>query len=424
VQGVGALGKYDPLRDHLAGYTAGDQLLLAFEEIEELVGPLPRGAKRLRQWWANERTGQARAWREAGWRVLLVDTGSEQVLFQRLWPRPDDSPPAGTPVQAGPTARSYLEDVHVPLVGVLLVLSVILGSVGFALRPGTDKPPVVPSAEFSLLVYQQDANGTPSADLTRLIVDETMEQRDPSTVLVQFDVFAAFSTGGPVTWNLGGLRSSSQPYACPDPYDYLGEAEPDPVNTSDGQLTIGGQPVTQAELGDFTGHISQQNASNTLGLYGVAPSVVRAGNLAPIAEVDLCWTSDRPMAFDGEFAAASLPGINASSIGNGLNLPLELTRNLYFNNYQEDQQPVTAQYSLQAGTLPNSTDAYGWHWAAGQGNGSVQLTATSIQVSQHEAYLGFVSGVLFGVVGGALVLILQELLEPLRVRWRSKGGAV
>jgi hypothetical protein len=51
----------------------------------------------------------------------------------------------------------------------------------------------------------------------------------------------------------------------------------------------------------------------------------------------------------------------------------------------------------------------------------VQLTATNIQLSQHEAYLGFVSGVLFGVVGGAVVLILQELLEPIRIRRRAKG---
>ena len=186
-------------------------------------------------------------------------------------------------------------------------------------------------------------------------------------------------------------------------------------------MTIGGQAVTQAELGDFTGHTSQKNASNVLGLYGLAPGVVRADSLAPIAEVDLCWTSDRPMAFDGEFASASLPGIEAPSSGNGSALPLDLTRNLYFDNYQENLQPVTAQYSLQAGTLPTSTDPVGWHWAAGQGNGSVQLTAINIQVSQHEAYLGFVSGVLFGVVGGAVVLILQELLEPIRIRRHAKG---
>jgi hypothetical protein len=398
-------------------------LLLSFEEIEELVGPLPRGARRLRQWWANERTAQARAWQAAGWRVLLVDTGSEQVLFQRLWPGPDDRSPADTPERAEPATRSYLDDVHLPLLGVLVVLSVIIGAIGFALRPGTDKPPVVPNTDLTLYVYQQGASRTSSVGPTRLMVDETMEQRDPSTVQAQFDVFAVFAAGGPITWSLLGPRSSSQPYPCPDPYDYLGTAEPDPVNFGDGQSTIGGQAVTQAELGDFTGHTSQKNASNVLGLYGLAPGVVRADSLAPIAEVDLCWTSDRPMAFDGEFASASLPGIQAFS-GNGSDLPLDLTRNLYFDNYQENLQPVTAQYLLQAGTLPTSTDPNGWHWAAGQGNGSVQLTATNIQVSQHEAYLGFVSGVLFGVVGGAVVLILQELLEPIRIRRRARGKTV
>jgi hypothetical protein len=70
---------------------------------------------------------------------------------------------------------------------------------------------------------------------------------------------------------------------------------------------------------------------------------------------------------------------------------------LYFDDYQENLQPVTAQYSLPAGTLPTSTDPDGWHWAAGQGSVSVQLKATNIQMSQHEAYLGFVSGVLFAL---------------------------
>lgn len=419
--------KYEPLRDHLAGYTAGDRLLLSFEEIEELVGPLPRGARRLRQWWANGRTAQARAWLAAGWRVLLADTVSQRVMFERPLPLPRDPPPARTPKSAEPAPRSYLNEVHLPLLGVLVVLSVVIGAIGFALRPGTDKPPVVPNTDLTLYVYQPGASGVSTAEPTRVIADETMEQRNPSTVLMQLDVFAVFAAAGPVTWNLLGPRSSSQPYPCPDPYAYLGTAEPDPVDSvagqsGEGQVSIEGQVVTPAELGDFTGHTSQKNASNVLGLYGMAPVAVRADRLMPIAEADLCWTSNRPMAFDGEFASVSLPGINAYSTVNDSELPLDLTRNLYFDNYQENLQPVTAQYSLQAGTLPTSSDPYGWHWAAGQGSAAVQLTATSIQVSQHEAYLGFVSGVLFGVVGGAVVLILQELLEPIRIRRRAKGG--
>ncbi len=385
-------------------------MLLGFGEIEELVGPLPRGARQLHQWWTNETTAQAQAWLLAGWRVLLADTGSERVLFQRLLPRPPDPHPSGTPEQAESSARSYLDDVHVPLLSVLVVLSVIIGAIGFAIRPGADQPPVVPTTDFYLSLIQQSRDGTPSP--RRELVEETMEQQDPSTVLVQLDIFAVFAATGPVSWTLLESDASSPgPYSCPDPATYLGTAVPDPVDFSGSRPTIGGQAVTRAELGNFTGHIARKSSS--FGLYGTAPGVVRAGALVPVAELDLCWTTDRPMAFDGQFASASLPGIQ---YGAGLSM----ARNLYFDNPQENHQDITAQYSLQAGTPPTSTSPYGWHWTASKDGDPVQLTAMSIPESQNSEYLGFVSGVLFGVAGGALVLILQELLEPIRIRRRTQ----
>jgi hypothetical protein len=417
------LEKYEPLRDHLAGYTAADQVLLDFGANEELVGPLPRGARRFRQWWANERTPQARAWRAAGWRVVLADPVSERVLFHRLCPRPAPppawaAPHVATPERTGSSSRSYLDAVHLPLLVALLTLSIIVGAIGFALRPGTDTPPTTPNTDLTLYVYRQSALGTPAADPTRLVVEETMEQRDAATVRVQLDVFATFATAGPVTWNLLGSRSAAQPFPCADPFEYLGTGQPDPVDSSNGQTTIAGQPATPTVIGDFVGRTSARNAANVLGLYGQAPGVMPAGGLRPVAQVDLCWTTGRPMGFDGEFASASLPGVRAPSMNSGSDLRPELTRNLFFDNPRENLRPVTAQYSLQAGTLPTSTDPYGWHWAAGQANGSVQLTATNIQVAQHETYLGFVSGVLFGIVGGALVLVLQLMVEPIRIRRR------
>jgi hypothetical protein len=323
VQGAG-LEKYEPLRDHLAGYAAGDQLLLGFGEIEELVGPLPRGARRLRQWWNNKTTAQGRAWRAAGWRVRLADIGTEQVLFERLSPRPPVSPPAGA---ADPAVEreehSYLADIHLPLLGVLVVFSIIIGAVGFALRPGTDESPVVLNSSLTLYVDHARAPA-------QVAVDEIMLQQDPSTVLVQLDIFASFTTPGPVSWELLTSRSSSQPYSCPDPYTYFGTARPDPVN-DEGGVTIEGQPVTGAQLTDFTGQVSDRTASNVLGLSGQAPGTVKAGDLVPVGEVDLCWRSNLPMAFDGEFVTTSLPGINAYSGSAIAPVPVSLTRTLYFD---------------------------------------------------------------------------------------------
>jgi len=422
-EGRATLEKYEPLRDHLAAYRAGDQVRLSFSEVEELVGPLPLGARRLRQWWANDSKFQAQAWRAVGWRVLLVDMGSEQVLFER-YPIRQAELSVGSPAAAPDSSvPAYLKKLHLPLIIVLVILSVIIGAMGYALRPGTDQPPAVSNPAITLYVYQQGSAAAPFIDPTRLSVDEIMMQKNSSTVLIQLDVFAAFAAIGVAQWQLGTGVSQSQPYPCPDPYNYLGTAQPDPFTVQNAQLNIAGQTAPPAAIANFVGHRSARTASNVLGLYGQSPRVGRAGDFAPIAEVDLCWKSDLPLAFDGEFASATLPAVKAVSESDGSSLPLDLTRTLYFENIRENPHPITAEYSLQAGTLPTSTDPNGWHWSGSLGGGSVQVTTVDISVSQHEAYLGFVSGVLFGVVGGAVVLILQEILEPIRLRRRAQTPA-
>ncbi len=420
-RGAATLGKYEPLHDHLAKCGAGDQVRLSFGEIEELVGSLPPGARRLRQWWTNDSRIQAQAWRAAGWRVLLVDMGAEQVLFER-YPggEPEASASSYRAPARHPSFRGYLAELHLPLVIVLVVLSASIGAIGFALRPGTDEPPAVSNAGITLYVYQQKSATALPIGPTRVSVDEIMMQETSSTVLMQIDLFAAFPAPGVAQWNLGTLISQSQPYPCPDPYSYLGTAQPDPVTIQDARLTIGSQAATPAIIANFVGHRSTRTASNILGLYGRSPpGGVQAGSLKPIAEVDLCWARNLPMAFDGEFASAALPAVTAVSERTGLSFPVDLTRSLYFENIRQPHQPITAKYSLQAGTLPTSTDPFGWHWSGSREGGSVQVTAVNIPLSQHEAYLGFVSGVLFGVVGGAVVLVLQEILEPIRLRRRT-----
>jgi hypothetical protein len=354
-----------------------------------------------------------------------VDIASEQVVLGRE-PQGAAEGSAPHPDAATPPSsfQRYLAEIHLPLIVVLVILSVIIGAIGFALRPGTDEPPAVSNAGITLYVYQQKSATSISTNPVRVDVDETLMQETSSTVLMQLDVFAAFPKTGTALWNLGTSLTQSQPYSCPDPYTYLGTAQPDPVGGSqNGQLSIGNHSATRADIANFVGHRSTKTAANVLGLYGQSPSAVQAGNLSPVAEVDLCWKSDAPMAFDGEYTSAALPALTVVSQTSGTSFPVDLTRSLYFENYIQLHQPITAEYSLQAGTLPTSTDPFGWHWSGSQGAGTIELTAVNISISQHEAYLGFLSGVLFGIVGGALVLILQEILEPVRSRRRARGSA-
>jgi hypothetical protein len=100
----GGVGKYDPLRDHLAARASDmDELTMSFAQIEELVGKLPRSARTHRAWWSNTSDARAetRAWRSAGWRVRSADQTTERVVFARN--RAD-----GTAADAG--------DVLIPLI--------------------------------------------------------------------------------------------------------------------------------------------------------------------------------------------------------------------------------------------------------------------------------------------------------------------
>lgn len=401
------LGKYDSLRDYLAGYGPGDEVRLTFAEVEEFAGRLPPGARRLRQWWAGDSTVQAQAWRAAGWRVLLVDTAAEQVLFVR------------SPSAAAPRSRSqgYLSQLHIPLVVVLLVLCVIIGAIGFSFRPGTDAPPAVSDQTLTLYVYQQNAATAAMTDPVRVSADEIMTWANSSTVMVQLDVFASFARAGQAQWYVDTGRSEFPPYSCPDPNNYIGTAFPNPVSTENGLLTIGSQTATPAVVAGFMGHRDTLTAPGILGLDGRSPGTVPAGVLAPIAEVDLCWARDPPMAADGEFTSAAIPPVDVVP-ESGPSFPVEVTRSLYFYDRVAGLQPTTAEYSLQATTTPASTDPYGWHWSGSQAP-VLQVNAVNMAVSQHETFLGFVSAVLFGVVGGAVVLVLQEILEPIRSRRRT-----
>ncbi|WP_154675538.1 DUF7662 domain-containing protein [Parafrankia elaeagni] len=80
----GTVGKYDGLRDHLAGLPAEVTVeALSFEAVEKLVGELPPSARQLRNWWANNSHTQAVAWRDAGWHVESVHPDAGRVVFAR-----------------------------------------------------------------------------------------------------------------------------------------------------------------------------------------------------------------------------------------------------------------------------------------------------------------------------------------------------
>jgi hypothetical protein len=64
----------------------------------------------------------------------------------------------------------------------------------------------------------------------------------------------------------------------------------------------------------------------------------------------------------------------------------------------------------------------GWQWAPrlslAPGALPVPLTFSAVDSSetQHDTYDAFLSGIVFGIAGGALVSLVQELVAPFRSR--------
>lgn len=78
--------KYDPLFEHLNRLAHQTDVTLSFAEIEQLLdAPLPQSAHQQRGWWSNRSSGghQARAWLDAGFKIIKIDLDEGTIHFQR-----------------------------------------------------------------------------------------------------------------------------------------------------------------------------------------------------------------------------------------------------------------------------------------------------------------------------------------------------
>ncbi len=78
--------KYQRLFEHLRDAAQQGEKLYAMPiaEVDALTDGLPPAALTEKRWWTGTTTAQARAWREAGWRVEVIGFGQQRVAFRRL----------------------------------------------------------------------------------------------------------------------------------------------------------------------------------------------------------------------------------------------------------------------------------------------------------------------------------------------------
>ena len=103
-------GKYGPLFDYLSG-NQNQSIRLTFSKIEKILGDdLPDSARRIPQWWGNDRTHHhAQSWLRAGYKTSgQPDFASEEVSFVRVAMQEEAQSPDTYPID-----EKYPVDVEV-----------------------------------------------------------------------------------------------------------------------------------------------------------------------------------------------------------------------------------------------------------------------------------------------------------------------
>ena len=135
--------------------------------------------------------------------------------------------------------------------------------------------------------------------------------------------------------------------------------------------------------------------------------------------LELCWSVGGPVQSNGAYLSARFTPVYGSSAPVGLNQftpvyvsssAVGLTRQLNLGT------GTTADYSIQS-VQPSSDYGGGWQWSRRPPAGdALAVSAVNASETQHDSYKAFLSGIVFGVAGGALVSLIMELVSPFRSR--------
>ena len=127
-------------------------------------------------------------------------------------------------------------------------------------------------------------------------------------------------------------------------------------------------------------------------------------------DVVFCWASGAggPVSLKGSYLSAQFPSIYFADYA--LNPP-----DVSLTQYLVPSHGDTANYALQAATAPTRSSAGQWEWSTSKysiGSDPLRISAVDTNGTQHDSYRSFLSGIAFGVAGGALISLVTELVAP------------
>jgi hypothetical protein len=127
--------------------------------------------------------------------------------------------------------------------------------------------------------------------------------------------------------------------------------------------------------------------------------------------VKFCWSSAAPAAINGAYLNAHIPPVLSATSPAGYVVSRQL-------NLGESD---SSDFVLQSIVQPTGVTQGGWQWRPTRLTAAQTLAVSAVNTSetQHDSYDAFLSGIFFGIAGGALVALIQELVAPFRSRHES-----
>ncbi len=146
--------------------------------------------------------------------------------------------------------------------------------------------------------------------------------------------------------------------------------------------------------------------------------------------LELCWRSGGPVDLDGQYLGAQLPPVTwTTSVP--VTAPVDPSGAASFSESLVPADGDTSVYSIQANPNPTTFTSTGWQWAPapvtapGTGIGTtvsfpvVYFSGVNSATAQHDSQNAFLSGILLGLAGGAVLTLVAELAKPF-AGWRRR----
>lgn len=263
---------------------------------------------------------------------------------------------------------------------ILCALTIVSSGLGFAFKPAMSAPPDVPNPPMLNLTFQ---SGSPRY----LSVYSFLEQTSGNRAELVVDATGSFAP-----------------------------------NQSSAHWTL-------AILG-FTGYLCQRSAlaASLVPLRGFPHDYEMNGNSnipttsgQPFFVISLCWDNDAPLIANGSYVSAALPPILAPGKSGAV------TRSLVLIGTS------LSRYSLTGGISPTEVNARSWIWTdnlsssfESQARAAIPIIASSLPGIQRDNQDIFLSGIFFGIAGGAAVSIVPAVLDASdrrKAKDKHKAGA-